>query len=380
MKTFKNSLLSITAFMLILILSFVGVQTYVIESAKVIPPMIFVAFGMLLIIATSFLNEKLLNGIALIGYLCVIAVLYVQILSADNSNYVSMRYLDTGRFIIHTASLVPITYLLIAKMITKYDKSTFERLVIIVLVMIIPLALLFGQANLSFVIINFAVYFITLIFMKAEARINLPWIVFAAPALVLIATIVLIYADSDYASFRMETILSRGKNSPEGLGWMRTISDFVLLNTPFIGSCAKLEGDTDVAAMIARWGNHNVLAILAEYGWAAFLLLIVVYILLFVVLFRMVSKTKQGSFSKYLSLLSVLYLCVKAAFSLFGLFFLDKAPTDMPFISNNYTIGMVDYFLAGIIFSRYFHREGLDTSAINQQDQAIILPFPTNYN
>ena len=80
----------------------------------------------------------------------------------------------------------------------------------------------------------------------------------------------------------------------------------------------------------------------------------------------MVHETKQSSFAKYTSLMFALSLLIQAVYSLVGLFLLDRASIDMPFVSGNAAINVINYLSSGIVLSLYSKRN--KTSVLNEED------------
>lgn len=357
MKAIKNNLLPITSVCMLLLISVASVFISTVSGVDISRPLMSIVMGITMICGVSVVKEEYLHKAALIIYLAVIGVLCVQLLSGDEVDPVSMRYLYVfDMFALYTAALLPLTYLQSAKLIGKYKTIGIDKLLSILLVMYIPMILVFAQINMDPVVIAFLVFYITLIVMRKEKRIQIPWITFLVPIVLILLTIISICNETYFTSMKFETILTRGQNDPLGLGWVRTNLDGILMNTPFVGATHYSNEYLHIVEMLSDWGEHNIVVLLAEYGWLAFLTTLAIYVCFFVCLFKMVHTTRQSSFAKYTSLMFALSLLVQAVYSLVGLFLLDSSPVDMPFVSNGFTINIINYLSFGIVLSLYMGR------------------------
>ena len=364
MKTVKNNLLLIVSIALLLVLSAVGLVVLSINVQTVVT----VVIGLLMVAGMLFLKEEHIHKSSLIIYVLVIGILLLKLILDNNVNYTSKLYIALfNPASLYTAAFLPLTYIQSAKMIGGYRNIKTLMFFVIIGVMILPIVLAFVQVNITPVIISSLVCYITLSVAKKEKRINVSWVVFLLLIVLAILTVAFIYLDSSYARIKLETIITRGHNEPLAAGWVRTNLDGIFTNTPFIGETNYFIGDDcPIAKMLSMWGKHNLVLILVKYGWLAFLLAILAYILFFVCVFKMVHETKQSSFAKYTSLMFALSLLIQAVYSLVGLFLLDRASIDMPFVSGNAAINVINYLSSGIVLSLYSKRN--KTSVLNEED------------
>ena len=362
MKAIKNNLLPIASVCMLLLISVASIFISTVSGVEISRPLMSIVMGIAMICGISFVKEEYLHRAAQITYLAVIGMLCVQLLVCEEIDPVSMRYLYVfDMFALYTAALLPLTYLQSAKLIGKNKTMGTDKLLSILLVMCIPMLLVFAQINMDPVVIAFLVSYITLVVKRKEKRINVSWIVFFIPIVLIVIAIVFMYTNTYYMSMKLETIITRGQNEPLGAGWIRTNLDGILMNTPFIGATHYTNEYLPIVEMLSEWGEHNIVVLLAEYGWLAFLTILAVYVCFFVGLFKMVHKTRQSSFAKYTSLMFALSLFVQAVYSLMGIFLLDSSPVDMPFASNGYTINIINYLSFGIVLSLYLGRNKVST-------------------
>lgn len=362
MKAIKNNLLPIASVCMLVLISIASVFISIASGVEISRPLMSIVMGTVMICGTTIIKEEYLHKAALIIYLTAIGVLCVQLYVGDEMNYVSMRYLYIfDMFSLYTAALMPLTYIQSAKMIGKYKNIGFERLLSILFVVLVPIILVLSQMNLDPVVIAFFVCYVTMIVMRKEKRINIPWFVFLIPIVLIIMAIVFMHDNTYYASMRLETIITRGQNEPQGAGWIRTNLDGIFMSTPFVGATNYSQEYFPIVEMLSNWGEHNIVILLAEYGWLVFLTALAFYVCFFIALFKMVLKTKQSSFAKYTSLMFALSLLVQAVYSLIGTFLLDSAPVDMPFVSSSYTINVINYLSFGVVFSLYRGRNKVST-------------------
>lgn len=362
MKAIKNNLLPIASVCMLVLISIASVFISIASDVEISIPFMSIVMGTVMICGITVIKEEYLHKAALIIYLAVVGVLCVQLFVGDEMNYVSMRYLYIfDMFSLYTAALMPLTYIQSAKMIGKCNIIGFERLLSILIVMLVPIILVLSQINLAPVVIALFVCYVTMIVMRKEKRINVPWFVFLIPLVLIVITTVYMYTNTYYASMRLDTIITRGQNEPLGAGWIRTNLDGIFMNTPFVGATNYSQEYFPIVEMLSNWGEHNIIILLAKYGWLVFLTALVIYVCFFIGLFKMVQKTRQSSFAKYTSLMFALSLLVQAVYSLIGTFLLDSSPVDMPFISSSYTINVINYLSFGIVLSLYMGRNKVST-------------------
>lgn len=366
MRVLKKHGMEIAALVFWLLFAAADIFIGMAEQLDFAKTLTFALVSLLAIGLTLLVKEKALYKASPILYWAVIVILCIQLLVGDELNYLSLRYLYLFDVIaLYTAALLPLTYIQTAKIISRFSVIRAERAVGIGLALLLPTLLVFAQINAVPAGLALLVGYLTFLVMRRENRIRFPWPAFLIPP-VLAALLFFLYGGAP--NLRWETILSRGQNDPLGAGWVRTVLDHVFVNTPLIGPTSYTVDGFSTPEMIGKWGSHNLAALLAGYGWLAFAAAILAYILFFVCLFRMVHKTNQSSFVKYTSLMLALSLCVQALCSLIGLFLLDSAPVDMPFLAGNDTVNVFNAISLGLIVSLYARREAVSECREEPED------------
>ncbi len=359
MAKLKKAFLPAVSVALVLMMSLAGMLVNYVSGRGIEHSVFTIATGVIIMIMlSSFVKEAYFHKAALIIYLVVMVMLIIQIIVGDRQPYTFGRYLYIfPGYAIQTSLLMPLSYFYIAKIISKHTKKDFFDLVGIALLMLIPICLVFSQVYVLPVAIACFVSYITVAAMKKEKRISIPWVVFLIPVVLVAAGVFSIYREVPYMSERLEVIITRGEYDPYGAGWFRNLIDGILFNTPFVGATNFQTNEAlTIVDMLSRSGDHNILILLAQYGWYAFVLAVAVYLLFFICLFSMVHKIRQSAFAKYTSLMFALFITAQAVFSLVGLFLLDRSPVDMPFMSGGLTFNIVNYISFAVILTLYLNR------------------------
>lgn len=366
MTSLKKSLLPILSAVLMLVLSLSSLLINCAAGKDPAKSIITIITGTILtVLISAFVKEKHLYQLSGIIYAVVIALLFIQLIVFDRGLDYTRRFLFlTPWFAFPSSLLLPLSYFQNAKMIGKRSKIDFINLIGIISIMIVPVVLILAQVYMTPLVMACFVCYITIIVLKKEKRINIPWIMFLIPVILVVTAVIYAYYDSSYISYRLEVIITRGKFDPYGAGWVRNNIDALLMNTPFLGATNYSMDNMSAIEVLSKLNDHNALILLAKYGWVAFLLDVVAYILFFVCLFSMVHKTRQSTFARYTSLMLALFIVAQACFSLVGIFLLDSSYVDMPFLSDSLSYNTINYILFAIVFSLYLNRN--KESTVNQ--------------
>lgn len=362
----KKSLLPISSAVLVLVLSLSSLLINCAAGEEPVESIITIITGAILtVLISAFVKEKHLYQLSGIIYAVVIALLVIQLIVFNRGLDYTRRFLYlTPWFVFPSSLLLPLSYFQNAKMIGKRSKIDFINLIGIISIMLVPVVLIFAQVYLTPLVMACFVCYITIIVLKKEKRINIPWIMFLIPVILVVVAVIYAYYDSSYMSYRLEVIITRGKFDPYGAGWVRNNIDALLMSTPFLGTTNYSMGNMSAVEVLSNFSDHNILILLAKYGWFAFLLAVVIYVLFFVCLFKMVNKTRQSTFARYTSLMFVLFIASQAFLSLVGIFLLDSSYVDMPFLSDSLSYNTINYISFAIIFSFYLNRN--KESSVNQ--------------
>lgn len=362
MKTLKNSWISITAFVALLAISVVGAVTdrtmrWHISGGNDMVLLISAVIGLALIAALLFVKEEYLYKAAPWIYLVAVAVLAFQIydldFSLDTSLSRNVRILGVS---IYSSALIPFTYLLLSRLISEYNVLNHFKRVLVFIAALFPLCLVAIQINRIPILISLLVYCVVLVIVKKDGKIKIErWV---APVITVgvIAGLVYVYFETPSLRQKIDIILTRGESDPYGIGWIRKVLDGIFANTPVVGKTNFVIEDFGVNETISKFGGCNIVLVLANCGWLAFVGMILLYALIFFCLFKMMKATKQSSFARYISLFLTLSLFLHAVISLIGVFFLPSVYNDMPFLAHNYSVNILDYVAFGIIFALYLRR------------------------
>lgn len=362
MQKIKNNLLSILTCVLLAGVTCLNILTTVLTDGNPARQITAILIGLLFIVALSFAKEKHLHKAALPVYLCATLILIFQLVSESYRFSFNQRYLFIGSYAFLTASLLPLTSIQVAKKITEFKTINIDRLIGICILVLLPIGLVFFQTNSTPVIVALMVCAIGGIILKKEKRIRIPWRVFAILAISVAIYCAVAYTDGGYISRKIDVIFTRGTCCPLEDGWVRTVLDGILTNTPLIGASTF---NPDSNRILTNLGTHQIVIILTEYGYLAFAGALLLYVGFFICVFRMVAKTRQSAFAKYTSLFFALSLLTQAAYSLIGLFLLDCAHLNMPFMGS-FTMNIMNYLSFGIILMLYARRE--EPSPIEEVD------------
>lgn len=358
----KESLAVISSVLLVAI-SLLNIVISVISGNEPVKQMVIVLIGIAVVFAVSFLKEKYVYKSAMFFYLGTVLLIMIHWIFIDDLTYESTRYLNIGRLSIYTAAALPLISFQIAKSITKYSCLSMKNLAIVLALVLLPLTVVLFQINFPPVITAMLVIAVSAVVLKRDGRINIPWRFFILILLLLCVFVAVLYAQDGYVANRINAIFTRGACDPYGGGWVRTVLDGIFTSTPIIGKTTYLIDGQTVVATLAKWSTYNVIIMLSEFGYAAFIGVLLVYAGFFVCLFKMVAKTTQSSFAKYTSLFLSLSLAVQAVYSLLGVFLLDRASLNLPFMSGH-TVDIISCFSFGIILMLYVKRGEL--SAIQE--------------
>lgn len=375
MQKQKNPL-AVFSSTLLIIISLTNILISVISVYDPAKQMVTILLGAAVILAVSFLKEEHLHKAATLIYVSAILLMVVQLIFGYDLNYLSRRYIYLCGFAIYTAAILPLISFQVAKTITKYNRISTNKFIIVCGLTLMPMVLIFFQTNLTPVIITLMVTTVSIIVLKREGRLNIPWRAFVIPVLLLGVLAIAFYSESAYIAERIDTIICRGANDPFGSGWVRTVLDGIFASTPLIGKTAYAIKEQTVIGTLAKWADHNIVIVLAEYGWLAFVGTLLVYAGFFICLFKMVSKTRQSSFARYTSLFLSLSLAAQTIYSLLGIFLLDGASLNLPFMSGH-TVNMMSYLSFGIILTLYIKRDQPSTiqelEADESQDETLFI-------
>lgn len=358
MEKIKKSFLSVASIFLLAIITAVGIWIVTLRLYDISRPLITAAIGFFAIAVTAFVKEKIIHKTALPVYLISSAIMILSFVSDDKCDLM-WGYIPIGSLAIAVWMFLPLTFIEPAKRIGRYRSIKADTLIELMFIMAIPIVIICIQPDLTYAAIAFLVCLITLIVMKKENRISLPYYSFLIPIAFIVVIIAFAYYGNEYAHLQLETILSRGKNDPTGMGFERQVMDSAFASARLIGKGDCVFEGIDCFERMAYLNNYSLMLPLCEYGWLAFIGIILLFALFFVCIFKMVSKINQSSFAKYTALMLALYMLLKSVFCLLGLFVLDFPKIDMPFFDFEYSYfeGFLDYFYFGIIFSLYVNRE-----------------------
>lgn len=365
----KKCFLQFSSICLLLLIASINLIIVDAGSHDFYKQMIQVVFALVMAACMLFLKEKHFYKAAIYMYVFVNAILLIPMIEGSIGITEEKGYLSIfDGWQLYTASLIPLTYFLIAKIISEDDRVSRSSLNIMLLVMALPMLLVYLGNTLHYFVMSMFVYYVILIVIKKERRVNISWIYYLIPIILAMIWLFLLYKNGTYYQEKVDVILTRGKNNRFDSGWVRTILDGIFTNTPLYGK-TRFTIDFPITKLLTNYGNYNIMVVLAKYGWLAFSVAILIYVLFFVVLFNMVKKINQSAFAQYTALLFAICLFVQAAYSLLGLFLLDEAPIDLPFISCCATTNDINYISFGIIFSLYIQRNKNQTDDNLQEEE-----------
>lgn len=152
-----------------------------------------------------------------------------------------------------------------------------------------------------------------------------------------------------YLIQRMESFLSRGESDPLGSGWQQKMSDWVLSSSSWFGETGMGKG---WELYLPAAANENILVnVIATFGWAVGIALIMIVALFITHMFMTVRKVK-ADYGFYLSLSACVILSAQFVINIlmnFGLF--PIIGVNMPFVSYGGTGYIISMALLGIILS-----------------------------
>lgn len=333
--------------------------TLICDSQDFVKQLIYYACGIVFAVISYFLKEKHIYRVAFPIFGALLLILTYQLVYDDLShsfNYYN-RWIHIFDVTIKTSALLPLMVFAIAKVITLYRKYSMFRIIGIFTPVMFCLMLVSVQNNLYPVLMSLMAAYIVFAKMHFDKIIEEKSIFYLISIVIVVSAIVVatqIPELSTYMSDRIQVILTRGKNDPMGAGWLRTLLDGIMRETPLFGATnyeAGLNGGT-IGEYLHNIGNHNIVIVLAELGWIPFIVFIIGYIGFLFMLYYMTSKTNQSAFAKYVSFILSTIFTVKVVCCLTGFFFLDSAHTEMPFMSSS-TDNCVDLVSLGIILGLY---------------------------
>ncbi len=359
MKALKKNLPAVISIVMLAVISAFWIVAAVVSSADLVRPIVLICVGAVIITLMAFVKEQHIHKSSLYVYFVVIALLVVT-LFFDYPIYGFHRYLVFGYITIYPAALLPFTGIQAASMISRYKNVSIPRFMGICAVALLPALLVYFQNNTMPVLMLLAVALITAFIMSVKKRVNIHPALFIIPIVLAIVLFFIVYnGDTYFSSYireRIEVILTRGQCDPLDSGWVRTTIDSIFTSTPFIGR-TEYAFMSDMTEYIYNWGDFKLVALIAEYGWLAFVIAISVFAVFFACLFTMVKKTNQSAFAKYTSIIMALYLLLQAVINLAGIFLLDTNYMEMPFMTSSITQSFSNYLAFAIILTLYLKRD-----------------------
>lgn len=340
---------------LLIIVSLLNILISTITDADLTKQIIQFLIGIVLILAVSFVKEFHIYESALPAYICSVIILIVQLLFGDKYNLVSNCYIHIGSFSFYTASLLPLTLIQISKFVTKCNGVSSKGFAAACALFFVPIGLVFAQNNMTPVAVAIIAFFIGVIILKKENRISTPWRLLAIPFIASLILFVVLYSKGSYFTKIVDVVLTRGDCDPLGSGWVRKVLDRIFIDTPLVAESVSAISKKTLIAMLAQWEDCNIVIALVQYGWIAFISILIVYLALFICIFKMAIKTNQSMFAKHSSLFLALSLFSQAAYSLISLFLLNGVHLNMPFMGE-YSINLINYLSFGIILLLYLKR------------------------
>lgn len=365
MQTIKKNLLPTITIGLLFLITGVNILINYVSGSRLNTSLFSALIGFAFIILISLLKEEHLYKISIPAYMLSMVILAVPLFGHD---YFTRHFWDMNYFMFYVPTVIPLAIPFISRSVVQSTVLSPLRFVWVCLLTLIPIGLVFCEPNLTDAFIAFLAFAIFVVSLKKEGRLKVSWRVLILPIIVFTATVIFYYPQSSYMSEKIQTILTRGANEPLGAGWVRTVLDGIFTKTPLIGHTHYYFGDINLNEVLNRWGAHNMMIILSEYGWLTFITTILLYAAFFFFIFKMISKMSKNSFGKYIALLSGLLMIIQSVYSIFGLFLLDCSPIDFPFISTHFTVNIMNYIQVAVIIMLYLKRE--EPSKIEQLNDA----------
>lgn len=316
-----------------------------------------VLMGFAIIIVCQFVGEKLFYRLSPVLYVAVIAVLGCQLIVGEHDGMWGMSYLSVfGYTDLFTPNIMFPVYFFIAWYVSRQQKFGTGEYALLTLLMGLPAFLIFLQAQEGPAVLMFAVYVITVCFLKKEKRINVPWTVLIIPAVIVLVAAIGAGLITEYGRSFIDVVLTRGQNSSNLRSEQRLFIDNILRSTPAIGhteleNVSELIEDPDI-----YWGGYRIVMLLAAFGWIPAVVVVMLTALVHVILFKMVSKIKQSLFARYLSILLSSFLLGQTVLSLLSVAVLGSGFYDLPFFTANAYLTAFNYLSVGIIILLYRRR------------------------
>ena len=255
--------------------------------------------------------------------------------------------------------LFPLYGLLVAYYCNKDHKIGGKNLGILTLLMIIPIIFCLFLYPGAAIVLFFSFAF-TVIALKRVKKITVSWkrLVLAIIVGCLLLIIFLLFV-SDSRMFyreRLQSILAFGENDPLGVGWYREAIGRVIEKSRFVGSCVSSTYRGIYSLYNA--GGFTLVIILARFGWLALICCLLIMGMMLVLTIVIVRDIKYDSFSKYVAVFSVSFLCCQTVLNIVGVALLDTGFMDLPFVSPNKNLAITDMiFLALVIRAHRNDRE-----------------------
>jgi cell division protein FtsW (lipid II flippase) len=261
-----------------------------------------------------------------------------------------------GGGMLNVAELSVLVIVPIACLLYKYRDGGLFGVYKLLLVTMAAAVLLFGLPFLPGALLLVCGVGITLFVSIMKKRFKSSKIkcaaVFFVSSVSFIMFLVYVCAALPWVPAGTEAFLTRGHSDPTGAGWQTVMADKWLETASFIGAAREtVEGLTIEESLPDFAGKFILVTIIAKFGWASGLALMLAIATLIVRLFRMTARI-NNSLGYFLSLSACVTLTLRFVTGILNNFSLiPSSGFTVPFISYNSSGYIVDMILTGVVLS-----------------------------
>lgn len=355
MQKLKENSFAAIAGVLATVISVLSILVAFLADSHPLKVIMSILTGLLLILAVSFVKEEYVHKFSVGLYLSVTVFLVVKIIVNMFSSSFPNGELTIGNLVLYIPALLPLVSMQISKSMTKYEKVSTEKFILICLLYLLPVVLVLVCGAPTASAVAMMAFAIGIAVLKVKKRISISWRAIAIWGVLFVILLVGLYSAGGSFSNRIDIIFTRGYSDPRITGWLRIFLDELLKNAALVGETYLTIDGVSAIECLSDMDNYNIVILLVKYGWIAFIGALLIYAAFFVFVFKMVSKTNQSAFAKYTSLFLAISLLSQAVYSLISLFLFDGVYINMPFMGE-YTINLVNYLSLGVILTFYINR------------------------
>lgn len=317
--------------------------------------------GLIAALAVSYADKKALYKLAVPLYIVVVAVLAVSaVLYLFVRPYSDYLFYTAGflfidimgrRIVFQPAMLLPLSGLIIYRFCENGEKSlSIRRFIKLSLLMLAPAVLCFFIHHKAATLVYLMAYAAVVIYMKKSDMISISWLKLIL-ALVVVCSLILAYftffsRDSGFYNDRIASILSRGGESPYGIGWTRQSIDGLISGSKMLGDKSVL--NTDEAYSLFRTADFTLVLFLARYGWIAFAGLMAAAAGLILAIVMMIKHIRLNSLAKTVPVFAASFIVGQALLNILGTAVIDTGFIGFPFLSSQYVI-VADLVAAAVL-------------------------------